>query len=123
MLLGTPSNRFCSTARVVCGFVWVTLMDPEFLSALTLTIVPNTPLGRTYERMGFKLPDVFGLLKELRTIVDGAAPTDAVFRTNHASNYLPIGGRLPADRERILSVIDDALSGHIPLRPEWSRGL
>jgi len=100
-----------------------TEMDPEFLSALTLTIVPNTPLGKTYERMGFKLPDVVGLLTELRTIVAGASPTDAVFRTNHASNYLPLGGRLPLDRERILEVLDDAIEGRIPLRPEWSRGL
>ena len=63
------------------------------------------------------------MLGELRTIVDRARPTDALFRTNHASNYLPLGGRLPADRARIVQVIDAALSGAIPLRPEWTRGL
>ena len=62
-------------------------------------------------------------LNELRIIVDTARPTNAVFRTNHASNYLPLAGRLPRDRARIVEVIDAALSGRIPLRPEWSRGL
>jgi len=39
------------------------------------------------------------------------------------SNYLPLAGRLPRDRDRILGVVDAALKGEIPLRPEWSRGL
>jgi radical SAM superfamily enzyme YgiQ (UPF0313 family) len=101
----------------------VTAMDPEYLSALTLTVVPGTPLHRTQANSGWVLPEVPELLGELRTIVDLCRPTDAMFRTNHASNYLPLGGRLPVDRERILTLLDMALSGEIPLRPEWSRGL
>jgi radical SAM superfamily enzyme YgiQ (UPF0313 family) len=100
-----------------------TEMDPEFLAALTLTVVPGTPQAKLQERGKYELPDQKTLLRELRTFVDEASPTDALFRTNHASNYLPLGGRLPVDRDRIVSVIDQALSGEIPLRPEWSRGL
>ena len=59
----------------------------------------------------------------MRTIVEHANPTDTVFRTNHASSYLPIAGRLPTDREKILTAIDMALDGSIPLRPEFMRGL
>lgn len=58
-----------------------------------------------------------------RTFVAHAAPSDAIFRTNHASNRLALGGRLPRDRQAILAVIDDALEGRVPLRPEWQRGL
>ena len=100
-----------------------TAMDPEFLSALTLTVVPDTPLATLVRRGRFELPAVPALLGELRTFVAEAAPTDAVFRTNHASNYLPLGGRLPADRARILALLDDALAGRVRLRPEGSRGL
>ena len=66
---------------------------------------------------------VEGLLAELRTFVAEAAPSDAIFRTNHASNYLPIAGRLPRDRDRLLGLLDAALGGDVPLRPEWLRGL
>ena len=101
----------------------VTDMDPEYLSALTLTILPGTPLDRMVAKGRFTLPPVTGLLRELRTIVNLSRPTRAIFRTNHASNYLALEGRLPRDRERILGVIDDALRGRIPLRPEYWRGL
>lgn len=100
-----------------------TAMDPAFLSLLTLTVIPGTPLARLAEKGKFELPDIRGFLRELRVFVAGASPTDAIFRTNHASNYLSLAGRIPRDRDRILEVLDAALEGRIPLRPEWSRGL
>ncbi len=98
-------------------------MDPAYFSLLTLTVVPGTPIAKLQERGAFELPTVQRMLEELRTIVALAAPTDAVFRTNHASNYLPLGGNLPRDRDRILAVVNEALAGGIALRPEWARGL
>ena len=100
-----------------------TAMDPEYLSALTLMLIPSTPISRLAERGHFALPSVDALLRELRIIVAEANPSDAIFRSNHASNYLPIGGRLPRDREVILQQIDATLAGDAPVRAERSRGL
>ncbi len=100
-----------------------TAMDPRFLSALTLTVVEGTPIARAEAKGSFTMPDVATTLRELRTFVALAAPTDAIFRTNHASNHLAIGGRLPRDRDAIVAAIDGALRGSVPLRPEWMRGL
>lgn len=100
-----------------------TAMDPAFLSALTLTVVPGTPLAKLVQRGLFTLPEPLALLGELRAFLAHARPTRAVFRTNHASNYLPLSGDLPRDTARLLSVLDAALSGAVPLRPEWVRGL
>ena len=100
-----------------------TAMNPRFLSALTLTIIPGTPVATLADRGRFELPDVEGLLQELRTLIDEVRPTDAIFRTNHASNWLPLSGRLPRDRASLVSILDEALAGEIPLRPKWARGL
>ncbi len=100
-----------------------TAMDPEFLAALTLTIVPGTPIAKLQETGRFELPATMDLLRELRTFVAEAQPTRSLFRTNHASNYLPLGGTLPNDREAVLATIDRALTGDVPLRPEEYRGL
>lgn len=101
----------------------VTEMDPEFLSLLTLTVVPGTPIATLAARGAFALPSVERMLEELRTIVATSSPSAAIFRTNHASNYLPLEGRLPRDRDRIVATVDRALAGDLPLRPEWARGL
>ena len=120
-LLGIGMERSDEHARATAELV--TRMDPAYFAALTVTVVPGTPLATLHKKGKFAVPDVPELLRELRTMVDLCRPTEAVFRTNHASNYLPLGGKLPRDRERIVAVIDAALSGAIPLRPEWSRGL
>jgi len=120
-LLGIGGDRADEHARGTADLV--TRMDPAFFSALTVTVVPGTPLATLAARGRFAVPAVPELLRELRTMVAHAAPTDAVFRTNHASNYLPLGGRLPRDRARIVATIDAALDGRIPLRRESQRGL
>ena len=120
-LLGIAMERSEEHARGTAELV--TKMDPAFFSALTVTIVDGTPLDRLAKKGRFAVPPVPSLLGELRTMVDEARPADAVFRTNHASNYLPLGGHLPRDRARIVEVIDAALAGKIPLRPESRRGL
>jgi radical SAM superfamily enzyme YgiQ (UPF0313 family) len=101
----------------------ITEMDPEYLGALTLTIIPGTPLQRMVDKGKFELPSIPALLTELRTMVAHSRPTDMLFRTNHASSYLATGGRLPRDADRIIAGIDLALEGEIPLRPEFMRGL
>jgi radical SAM superfamily enzyme YgiQ (UPF0313 family) len=120
-LLGIAGDRWREHATATAELV--TKMDPAFFSALTVTVVPGTPLAKLSAKGRFAVPPVPDLLRELREMVAAAAPTDAVFRTNHASNYLPLGGRLPRDRERIVAIIDGALEGRVPLRPERSRGL
>ena len=98
-------------------------MDPRFLSTLTLTVVPGTPIAQVADQGSFVLPDVPGLLQELAWFVEETHLSNGIFRSNHASNYLPIGGRLPGEREAILASIRAAQEGQTPLRPEWMRGL
>jgi radical SAM superfamily enzyme YgiQ (UPF0313 family) len=98
-------------------------MDARFVSLLTLTVIPGTPIARQVDRGDFELPDVTQLLRELRTFIAEAAPTDSIFRTNHASNWLPLSGRIPRDRDAMVDVLDRAIDGDVPLRPDWSRGL
>jgi len=112
-----------SAEHAAASAALATAMDPSYLAALTLTVVPTTPLATLAARGAFSLPSIEQLLAELRTFVDQARPSDALFRTNHASNYLPLGGRLPRDRARIVGLIDRALAGDIALRPERLRGL
>jgi radical SAM superfamily enzyme YgiQ (UPF0313 family) len=101
----------------------VNRMKPRFLSFLTVTPVPGTPFHDEVERGEVELLTPEDTLREVREIVAGLELDGTIFRSNHASNYLPLGGRLPRDKQRILDALDGALAGDVPLRPEWMRGL
>lgn len=123
MFLLGAGGRERSEAHARASGRLATAMDPRFLSTLTLTVVPHTPLAALEDQGRFELPDLRGLLMELRWFLKEARPGNAIFRSNHASNHLPIGGRLPRDQEAMLAILDAALEGKVPLRPEWARGL
>ena len=64
------------------------------------------------------------MLRELSRLIEAIdPPAPLIFRSNHASNALPLKGRLPKDRERLIGELDAALSGKMPLKPNWMRGL
>lgn len=98
-------------------------MDPNYIGALTVMLVPGTPLWEEHEKGDFQLPDETGSLKELREMIAHTNLTKGLFFSNHASNYLPIKARLPRGKQEALDQIDAALEGQIGLRPEWMRGL
>ena len=103
----------------------LTAMDPPFVGALTTTVVPGTPLSREQEAGRFTLPDRWGLLEELRTIVRDSRFSRCRFHSNHASNYLPLSLNLPADRDKALAALDQVLAARDEsrLRPDFLRGL
>jgi len=103
----------------------LTEMDPPYVGALTTTIVPGTPLHAAEQQGEFHLPDPWGMLEELETLVARARLSRCAFHANHASNYLPLRLNLPADRDRGLAMIRSALETRDPSRlvPEYRRGL
>lgn len=102
----------------------LTAMDPDFIGALTLMLIPGTELGdKALAGGGFQLPDAPAMLAELREMIAHTNLSGGLFYANHASNYLPIKARLPQDKERTLALIDQALAGKVGLRPEWARAL
>lgn len=101
----------------------LTRMVPNQISVLTLMLLENTPLYSDYEKGLFHMPDTYGMLKELKVLVSNIHADHVQFQSNHASNYLPIKGRLSRDKEHILDLIDQAISGKIGLKPEHMRAL
>jgi radical SAM superfamily enzyme YgiQ (UPF0313 family) len=97
-------------------------MDPDYVGALSLMLVPGTPLHKSWKRAEFLLLDERQLLGELRLMIDATTMT-GLFYANHASNYLPLRVRLPRHKASALALIDQALAGGVALRPEWLRGL
>jgi radical SAM superfamily enzyme YgiQ (UPF0313 family) len=98
-------------------------MKPHQIATLTLMLLKNTPLYEDARSGSFQLPDQRMLLKELKILVESINLERVQFQTNHASNYLPISGRLPRDSKKILKIIEDGLNGRLTLKGEHQRAL
>ena len=98
-------------------------MDPNYVGALTVMLVPGTPLHEDYSNGKFELLTEREILEELREMVAHTNLTRGLFFSNHASNYLPLKARLPRGKQQALDLIDSALNGEVGLRAEWMRAL
>jgi radical SAM superfamily enzyme YgiQ (UPF0313 family) len=122
VLLGLAGVQRSAIHAELTGRV-LTAIDPEYVGALSLMLIPGTPLYDDYREGRFRLPDPMGMLAELRTMIAHTDLTNGLFHANHASNYLPIRAKLPEDKERTLALIDAALAGRVALKPEFLRAL
>ncbi|MEW6425226.1 MAG: radical SAM protein [Bacillota bacterium] len=108
-----------ATARILSE------IDPDYAGALTLTLVPGTPLYEQVRRGDFQLVTPFRSLEELKIIVENAGFTNCFFSSMHASNYFTVRGWLPREKDKILKNLEYVLAKKDPslLRPEYFRGL
>jgi radical SAM superfamily enzyme YgiQ (UPF0313 family) len=100
-------------------------MDPDYVGALSLMIVPRTPIAKEIEQGNLVLPTPFGLIQELETMITNCQFSHCFFASNHASNYLPLRIQMPEQKEEALRRIREVLQRNDPnlLRPEYLRAL
>ncbi len=122
VLLGIAGRERSQVHAEATGRV-LSAIDPEYVGALSLMLIPQTPLYRDWEAGRFVLIEPDEMLAELRTMIAHTHLSRGLFHANHASNYLPIKARLPKDKEKTLALIDSALAGNVSLKPEWLRAL
>jgi len=98
-------------------------IEPDYVGALSLMLVPGTELCDQYEKGKFILIEPEEMLEELGLMIASTHLSNGYFHANHASNYLPIRAKLPEEKEKTLELISQALKGKVALRPEFLRAL
>ena len=88
----------------------VNAINPEYLALLTLLIQPGTRLYDAVQMGEFKLLSPQEVMQETAVFIKNLAVEQCVFRSNHASNYLPLAGTLPEDKVSLLQAIASALN-------------
>ena len=124
VILGLGSVEGSQRHAIETGKV-LSEMDPDYVGALSLMIVPGTPIEKEIEAGRLVLPTPFGLIQELEMMIRNSQFTRCFFASNHASNYLPLRIRLPEQKEEALKRIREVLKKKDPdlLRPEYLRAL
>lgn len=101
----------------------VSLVSPDYLAALNLQLEDGV-----YEEFMSKFGEHFiplqdlDILDELERLVSNINPQNAIiFRANHASNVYSLGGTLPDDRKKLLSLLEELKSRPEILKPKILR--
>jgi hypothetical protein len=68
-------------------------------------VVKGTPLYDLERQGRFMLPSAFAILSELAAMLSHTEMTRGLFFANHASNYLPVRVRMPAERDKTVEMI------------------
>lgn len=134
MILLGLGGRELSTKHAQNSALLCSKVKPEYLSMLTTSF----PRGKQRMEKGYQLQNVEfydltprEILQELQvflTSIDLPRNAKTIFRADHASNYLPLKGRLGRDKEKLIGQLKQVLDAppeedQYNLRSESSRGL
>lgn len=109
-------NHALNSAKVISE------IQPEFVGFLTLMIEPGTPMYDQLQAGQIELLYPEEVLEEMKLFIENVDSDGTVFRSNHASNYIALGGTLNKDKPRLLDQIEKA-GKQKNYRPESYRGI
>lgn len=113
-----------SEAHGIDSATLINAISPDYVGFLTLMLEEGAPILDEVREGRFSLLSPKEILKEILLFlenINNEGPT--IFRSNHASNYLPLGGILPQDRHRLIKEIKAALLDDSQLKKESWRQL
>ncbi len=83
-------------------------IDPHFIRVRTFIPQPDSPLYDAMEAGRFQPPGPETILKETKLLLEKLEVTSE-FLSDHISNLLPLHGKLPQEKERMVGMADEAL--------------
>ncbi len=96
LLSGLGGRSRIEQHALACAEV-ISAMKPEYCSFLTLGLYKGTPMYEDAAAGRFERITDREVLEEMILFLDHVDSEGTVFRSNHASNYLPLAGTLNAD--------------------------
>ena len=83
-------------------------IDSHFIRVRTFIPQPNSPLYEAMVKESFQPASPETILKETKLLLERLQVTSQ-FLSDHISNLLPLHGKIPEDKEKMIQMIEDAL--------------
>ena len=98
-------------------------INPDYVGLLTLMVEKDTSMYDQIKSSEMTLLSPKEVMAETYEFVKNLNVANCVFRSNHASNYVSLGGNLNRDKERILNEIETYLNDKGTFNAERYRAL
>jgi len=85
-------------------------IDPDFIRVRTFIPQPNSSIYEAMTEGHFQPPQPETILKETKLLLENLRVTSQ-FLSDHISNLLPLHGKLPGDKEKMIQMIEEVLKG------------
>jgi radical SAM superfamily enzyme YgiQ (UPF0313 family) len=85
-------------------------INPHFIRLRTMMPIRKAPLYQLFKEGSFTLLRPHQALQETRLFLENLEGIDSWLYSDHVSNYWPVNGKLPEDREKMVATVDYALS-------------
>ena len=130
--LGGANNPVISEKHALESADLVNKICPDddriwYIAFLTLMVPSGTEIFKKKTNREFLEMNSIEILQELKMFISHIDfqnhEANCIFRSNHASNYLPLRGILDREKEKILSTINYGITHTNILRPDFYRGL
>lgn len=124
MILNGLGGRTLTRQHVLDTAALMNETQPHYLS----TLIVSFPKGEHRFRRTFPEYQAMNrteLFTELYNLISHLSLERTIFRSDHASNWLPLKGTFPKDKQAMLSTLKMAIDApeSITLRPDYRRGL
>ena len=106
VLLGLGGEKY-SEQHALATAEALNKMQPKILAALRYIAIAQSPHQKLFE--DYSEISEKQALCELKTLINNLKLKQTVFSANHSSNPLPIQGRLPKDKDKLLLNITNSL--------------
>lgn len=113
MILTGLGGQAYKTQHIIDTANALNQMQPRLLSALRVIPIPGTELYDDEQSGRFSQLTEYQALEELKDMIGLLELESTVFRANHSSNILPMEGRFPKDKERLIDELETLLASGI----------
>ncbi|MCY6355960.1 radical SAM protein [Clostridium sp. ZS2-4] len=105
------------SANVVNG------INPDYLGLLTLMVEKGTEMYEQVQNGEITLLSPQEVMLETREFIKNLEVSNCVFRSNHASNYIPLSATLNEEKEELLAKLDRCIEENHGFKDEFYRRL
>ncbi len=121
MVIAGLGGRLWSEQHARHTALAINAIRPHMFSVLTLMMYRGSELRQAYEAGQFAVlspAEIAGEMQALLTMINLPEGSHCLFRSNHISNYAPLAGSLPQDKDKLLAACRQ-MKGQLAGLTEW----